>query len=71
MNQILVLILSGFIVWVFVCFISFDSLFMQVLYNFIISLFVPTIIIILFYHRTEEFIGSKDRIKFIFNKIRK
>ena len=70
-NQILVLILSGFIVWVFVCFISFDSLFMQVLYNFIISLFVPTIIIILFYHRTEEFIGSKDRIKFIFSKIRK
>ena len=70
-KQLFVLSFAGVIVWILAYYVSFDSLVIQVIYNFVISMIIPTIVIILFYYHTEEFISSKDRIKFIFNKIRK
>ncbi len=69
-KQLLVLVLSGIIVWLFTL-IHFNSLIMMIIYNFVVSIIVPTLIIIVFYHKTAEFNDALGRLKFILGKIRK
>lgn len=70
-GQVFTLILSGVFVFCILRFINVDSLILQVAINFILSLLLPTIIIILIYGKTEEYISAKNRIKFILGKTRK
>lgn len=69
-KQLLVLVLSGIIVWLFTL-IHFNSLIMMIIYNFVVSIIVPTLIIIVFYHKTDEFNDALGRLKFILVKVRK
>ena len=69
-KQLLVLIISGCVVWILTL-ISFDSLVVTVLYNFAVSIIVPTIIITMVYRYTDEFIGARGRLRFIIEKVRK
>ena len=69
--QVFTLLLSGVVVFCILNLIHFNSLILEVIINFVLSLIIPTIIIILVYGKTEEFNRSKNRIKFILGKVRK
>ena len=69
-KQLFTLILAGLFVFLIISFIKVP-VFAQVIVNFLISLIVPTLIIILVYRKTDEFNSAKDRVIFLFNKIRK
>ena len=69
-KQFITLLLSGVIVYLFVSLIHVPIL-AQVIINFLISLIIPTLIIILVYRKSDEFNSAKGRIGYLFNKIRK
>ena len=70
LKQLFTLILAGAFVFLIISFIKVP-VFVQVIVNFLISLIIPTLIIILVYRKTDEFNSAKSRIVFLFNKIRK
>ena len=63
--------ISGVIVWLLTYYISFSSLWLTVIYNFLISISVPTLIIMLVYSSSLEYISAKERFKFILGKIKR
>ena len=65
LQQLLVLFTAGMLVFIILYFLKFDSIILQILVNLMISLSVPTIFIIIFYYKTEEFNDLKKRMKFI------
>lgn len=69
-KQFIILCISGGIVFVLTS-VTFNSLIVQIVYNLIVSLCVPTILIILIFGRTEEFISMKGRLVFLLSKFRK
>lgn len=69
--QLFTLLLSGIIVFGVLSLINFNSLFFEIIVSFILSLSIPTIIIILVYGKTDEFNNSKNRFKFVLGKVRK
>ncbi len=69
-KQLITLIVSGLIVFLALNFIRVNVL-LQVVINFILSLVIPTVIIIIVYRKTDEFNSAKGRFVYLFNKIRK
>lgn len=69
--HLITLIISGLIVFGVISLINVNSLLLQIIINFTVSLLVPTIIIIIVYGRTDEFVSARNRLKFVFNKFRK
>ena len=69
-KQFITLLLSGVLVYLLVSLIHLPVL-AQVIVNFLISLIIPTLIIILVYRKSDEFNSAKGRIVYLLNKIRK
>ena len=69
-KQLAILVLSGILVFMFVYFVHLPLL-GQIIFNFVISLVIPTLIIILAYRKSLEFQNAKGRLVYLFNKFRK
>lgn len=69
-KQLLVLTFAGIIVWFIINFIHVN-LILQIVVNFLISFIISTLFIIMFYHKTDEFVNFKNRFILLFNNIRK
>ena len=70
LKQLIILIVSGGLVFLVVYFVHLPLL-GQIIFNFVISLVIPTLIIILAYRKSLEFQNAKGRLVYLFNKFRK
>ncbi len=69
-KQLFTLVCAGGLVYFILSFIHVST-FIQIIINFIISLVIPTLFIIVVYRKSEEFNSAKGRIVYLFNKIKK
>ena len=69
-KQFILLVISSIIIAFTINCLNVNSLILKVIINLFLALIVPTLLIIVFYGRTEPFNQAKERIFMVFDKVK-